>query len=237
MFATCLTLWVTAALLLIAYLHLHARISAACRDRLRPDIERLLIECRWMERHAKSKAEFKTGWNAELLRLHQANLSRPARAIFWFGSFKRALHAEFASILNREIDSWTFVDRNSSSTESYEALMMRCLKSFGWRLDYQEDEHFVLFRDRKRIVLRFEWTARDIACLSVNEVAAAAERSGCSAAYVITNGRFSGAALAMAGEREVIALHCSQFDMLTARSADVAAPLRPQRGERLRLAA
>lgn len=236
MFATCLTLWVTAILLLIAYLHLHARASAVCRATLRLDAERLLIESRWRERHAKSRADFNLLQDAEVTRLHRAHVPRPVRAIFWIGSFRRALYAEFASILGKEIESWTFVDRVSDSPASFEALMLRCLKSLGWRLDYQEHEHFVLIRDRQRLVVRFAWAAHDLECLPVNEVASAAERSGCSAAYVITNGRFSGAALAMADERGVTALHCSQLDLLSARSAAVV-PIRTRQRERLRLAA
>ncbi|QGY04600.1 restriction endonuclease [Methylobacterium mesophilicum SR1.6/6] len=236
MFATCLGLWVTAALLLIAYLHLHARASARCRETLRRDAERLLIESRWRERHAKSRAEFEFLQDAELGRLHRAYVPGPVRAFFWIGSFRRALYAEFASILEREIESWTFVDRVSVSPESFEVLMLRCLKSLGWRLDYQEDDDFVLIRDRHRFVARFAWTTRELECLPVNAVASAAERSGCAAAYVITNGRFSGAALAMAHARGVTALHCSQLDQLLARPAD-AVPIRRRQREKLRLAA
>lgn len=236
MFATCLTLWVTAVLLLIAYLHLHARTSARCRERLRPHVERLLIECRWMERHAKSPGEFKNRWNVEVARLHNAHVSKPTRAIFWVGSFKRALSAEFASILEAELTSWNFVDRASYSPASYERLMLRCLKADGWRMDYQDQEHFILIRDRSRIVVRLQWTDRDLECLVVSEVAAAAERVGCSTACVITNGRFSGAAISMAEEQNVLALHCSQLDLLPARLATIV-PMRGRQKESLRLAA
>lgn len=236
MFATCLTLGVTAVLLLIAYLHLHARISARCRERLRPQVERLLIECRWMERHAKCPGEFKSRWDAEVARLHNAHVSKPLRAIFWAGSFKRALSAEFASILEAELASWSFVDRASYSPGSYQRLMLRCLKADGWRLDYQDQEHFILIRDRRRAVVRLQWTDRDIECLAVSEVAAAAERVGCTTACVITNGRFSGAAISLAEEQNVLVLHCSQLDLLPARSATLA-PMRGRQAEGLRLAA
>jgi hypothetical protein len=236
MVATCTALWVTAALLLLAVLHVRDRIAMACRGSLRPHVERLLIEKRWMERHAKGPAEFALRWNAALAQLHRTHVSKPRRAIFRLGSFRQVLHAEFATILEREIASWTYIDWACASATGYERLMLRCLASIGWRLDYQEDEYFVLIRDRERVVLRFAWSADDVACLAINEAAAAAERSGCPAAYVITNGRFSGAARAMADARHVIALHCSQFDTLTAAPA-AEMPLRPRRRTGLLLAA
>lgn len=236
MFATCLALWVTAVLLLIAYLHLHACTSATCRERLKPQVERLLIESRWMEHHAKSPAEFSCRWGAEVAMLHKVHVSRPRRAIFWIGSFRRALDAEFASVLEKEIESWTFFDRASFSPARYEQLMLRFLHSNGWRLDYQDQEHFILIRDRKRAVVRLQWADRDIECLAVSEVAAAAERVGCTTACVITNGRFSGAAIAMAEEQNVLALHYSQLELLTARPATRIA-VRRRNKEGLQLAA
>lgn len=236
MFATCLTLGVAVASLLLAALHLHVRLSAQCRETLRPHAERLLIECRWMERHAKSTAEFRGRWNAEVSRLHGLQVSKPMRVLFRVGSFRQALYAEFTSILAKEVESWTFVDRASASSSSYERLMLRCLKSAGWRLDHQADEHHVLIRDRKRIVVRLLWADRDIECLAISEVAAAAERSGCSTACVITNGRFTGAANAMAAQRNVLLLHCSQLDLLPSL-ASTTPPVRVRQRERLPMAA
>ncbi len=94
----------------------------------------------------------------------------------------------------------------------------------------------MLMRDRKRVVVRLQWTDRDIECLAVSEVAAAAECVGCTTACVITNGGFSGAAIAMAEEQNVLALHCSQLDLLSARPATSIAARR-QHKESLRLAA
>lgn len=236
MFATCLTLWVTAVLLLIAHLHLHARMSAWCRERLKPHAERLLFESRWIERHARSPAEFRSRWGAEVTRLHKAHVSEPVRAVFWASSFRRAMYAEFAAILEQEIESWTSVDRVSVSPVSYERLMLHCLKSVGWRLDYQDQDQFILIRDRKRAVVRLHWADREIACLAISEVAAAAERVGCTTACVITNGRFSGAAIAMAEEQNVLALHCSQLDLLPVRPATIV-PMRSQQKAGLRFVA
>jgi hypothetical protein len=103
-------------------------------------------------------------------------------------------------------------------------------------MDYQDQEHFILIRDRSRVVVRLQWTDRDLECLVVSEVAAAAERVGCSTACVITNGRFSGAAISMAEEQNVLALHCSQLDLLPARLATIV-PMRGRQKESLRLAA
>ncbi|MCJ2115145.1 hypothetical protein MKK65_00775 [Methylobacterium sp. J-001] len=236
MFATCLTLWVTAVLLLLAYLHLHARAATRCRDKLGPYAERLVIEKRWMERHAKSRAEFQARWDHEVRQLHKAHVSRPVRLIYRLNSFERTLNATFATILGDEVASWTFADRMSFSPASYEKLMLRCLRSIGWRLDYQDGEHFVLIRDRKRVIVHLVWADRDLECLPVGEVAAAASRIGCSAAYVITNGRLGGAASAMATEMNVVALHCSQLDLVAPRAAAFKV-VRSTARERMRLAA
>ena len=219
MFALCLSFGVTAPLLVLAVLHLQIRLAVRCRERLKPQAERLLIESRWMERHAKSPAEFRSRWDAELARLHNLQTSKAMRAIFWIGSFRQALHAECAAILTKEIESWTFVDRSSSSPESYERLMLRCLRTSGWRLNDRDGEHVVLTRERSSIVGRLLWTAHDIECLAISEAAAAASRIGCPNVCVITNGRFTGAAAAMARQLNVALLHCSQLDLLPALAA------------------
>lgn len=236
MSATSLALWVTAILFLLAWLHLQARVVERCRRSIRPQIERLIIENRWMERHARDAAAFEALWNRELIRLHRAHLSRPLRTVVRIGSFRRLVRAEFASILPAEIASWTFVDRASSAQASYEALMLRCLKAAGWRLDYQDQEHFVLLRARTRVVVCLRWADRDIACLPISDVAAAAERAGSATACVMTNGRFSGAARALAEEQNVLALHCSQIELLLPRDKSTVTP-RSVRGTGLRLAA
>ncbi|KAA0122668.1 hypothetical protein CIW48_16315 [Methylobacterium sp. P1-11] len=51
------------------------------------------------------------------------------------------------------------------------------LPEAGWHLDCQDQEHFVLIRDRIRFVLCLYWTDQDLACLPVSDVAAAAERA------------------------------------------------------------
>ncbi|MEE7494261.1 hypothetical protein [Methylobacterium oryzae] len=236
MFATSLALWVTAILIPIAWLHIQVRVTERCRRTVRPHIERLLIENRWLERHARGPAAFEILWDRELVRLRRAHLPRPLRAVVPIGGFRRLVRAEFASILPAELASWTFVDRISSSQASYEALMLRCLKAAGWRLDYQDQEHFVLLRARTRVVVCLHWTDRDIACLPISDVAATAERAGSSTACVMTNGRFSGAARAMAEEQNVLALHCSQIDLLLPRDRTMGTPRRVP-GSGLRLAA
>lgn len=236
MFATCLALGVTAPLLLLAYLHLHMRLAARCRARLKPHAERLLIENRWMEHHASSPAAFRSRWDAEVRRLHRAHLSKPMRAVLWEGSFRRALQSECAAILPKEIESWTFMDRASTSSDSYARLMLRGVSSAGWRLDHRDDEHVVLLRGRTRIVVRLLWTARDIECLAVSEAATAATRLGCPQACVITNGRFTGAAAAMARQQNVLLLHDSQLDQLPAQAARPV-PVRAPRPDGLLLAA
>ncbi|MCJ2123141.1 restriction endonuclease [Methylobacterium sp. J-077] len=138
--------------------------------------------------------------------------------------------------MDAEIVSWTFLDHASFSPASYAALTLRCLKAMGWRLDHQDREHFVLLHDRRRVVVRFEWTDRDLECLAVHEVATAAQHNSCQAACVITNGRFSGAASAMAAEFGVVALHCSQLDLLTPQRAP-APMIRPTSRSDLPLAA
>jgi len=113
-------------------------------------------------------------WGMELRQRYKLSVSRPLRIIFRFSSFERALHAESQGIMDAEIVSWTFLDHASFSPASYAALTLRCLKAMGWRLDYQDREHFVLLHDRRRVVVRFEWTDRDLECLAVHEVATAA---------------------------------------------------------------
>lgn len=236
MFAMSLTLGVTAPLLVLAVLHLQVRLAGRCRERLKPQAERLLIESRWMERHAKSPAEFRSRWEAELAHLHRMQMPKAMRAVFRIGSFRQALHAECAAILTKEIESWTFADRASTSPESYERLMLRCLRTDGWRLDHHDGEHVVLIRERTRIVARLLWTARDIECLAISEAASAASRIGCPNVCVITNGRFTGAASAMARQQGVNLLHCSQLDRLPAPAA-TAVPVRTPRASDLRMAA
>ncbi|MEE7503042.1 restriction endonuclease [Methylobacterium mesophilicum] len=236
MFATSLALWVAAILFLLAWLHFQERATERCRRTIRPQVERLIIENRWMERHARNAAAFEALWDREVARMHRAHLARPLRALVGFRSFKRVVRAEFASILPAEIASWTFVDHAIASQPQYEALMLRCLKAAGWRLDYQDQEHFVLLRARTRVVVRLHWADRDVACLPISDVAAAAERAGSATACVMTNGRFSGAARALAEEQNVLALHCSQIDLLLPRDKAAVAS-RGARGHGLRLAA
>ncbi len=236
MFATSLALWVIAILLLLSWLHLQERVTERCRRAIRPQIERLIIENRWMEHHARGAAAFEALWDRELVRLHRAHLSRPLRAVVRFCGFRRLVSAEFASILPAEVASWTFVDRVSASQAHYEALMLRCLKAAGWRLDYQDQDHFVLLRARTRVVVCLHWADRDVACLPISDVAAAAERAGSTTACVMTNGRFSGAARAMAEEQNVLALHCSQIDLLLPRDKSTVAP-RTARGTGFKFAA
>jgi len=61
-FATSVALWVTAILLLLAWPHLRVRVRERCRRTTRTQIERLLVENRWMERLARDAAAFEALW-------------------------------------------------------------------------------------------------------------------------------------------------------------------------------
>ena len=114
--------------------------------------------------------------------------------------------------------------------------MLRRLKAAAWRVESQHQNSFVLLRARTRVGVCLQWADRHVAYLPISGDAAAAERAGSAEACVMTTGRFSIAARALAEEQNVLALHCSQMDLLPPRDRSMVVP-RSVRGNGLRCAA
>ena len=103
--------------------------------------------------------------------------------------------------------------------------MLWRLKAAAWRLEYQHRNSFVLLRARTRVGVCLQSADRDVAYLPISGDAAAAERAGSAEACVMTTGRFSVAARALAEEQTVLALHCLQMDLLPPRDRSMVVPL------------
>lgn len=114
--------------------------------------------------------------------------------------------------------------------------MLRRLKAAAWGVEYQDQKSFVLLRARTRVGVCLQSADRDVAYLPISGDAAAAERAGSAEACVMTTGRFSVAARALAEEQTVLALHCLQMDLLPPRDRSMVVP-RSVRGNGLRCAA
>jgi hypothetical protein len=206
-----------AALMLVA--HRRNRLTARCRRILRPHAERYVIEKRWLERWSRSPGEFETQWRHRLRRHYRSHVPWRDRALVTPGDFERALNAEFAGLLNREIDSWTFIDRASDSPAAFARLVARSLEQLGWTVrlpaeDRRQGAHLILEDGRNRVAARLHHAATEIECRAVQEVVAAARRDACNLACIVTNGRIGGAVQTLAAAFEVRLLHCSQLDQI-----------------------
>ncbi|GAN48792.1 hypothetical protein ACXR8U_00075 [Methylobacterium radiotolerans] len=102
--------------------------------------------------------------------------------------------------------------------------MLRRLKAAAWGVEYQDQKSFVLLRARTRVGVCLQSADRDVAYLPISGDAAAAARAGSAEACVMANGRFSVAARALAEEQTVLALHCSQMDLLPPRDRSMVVP-------------
>jgi hypothetical protein len=213
---------ISAALMLVA--HRRNRLTARCRDVLRSHAERYVIEKRWLEHWSRSPEEFETRWRQQLREHYRTHVPGRDRILVTPGDFERALNAEFAGLLNREIESWTFLDRASVSSAAFSRLVARCLTHLDWTVlpqgtDRREGAHLILENGRNRVAAHLHHAATEVECRSVQEVVAAARREACNVACIVTNGRIGGAVRTLAAAFDVRLLHCSQLDQLGADPA------------------
>lgn len=204
---------------LLVRLALKDRAARRCRAALRPHAERYVIERRWLERAARSRAAFERRWRGELDAAYRQYVPARDRRLIGFQDFAWALDAESAAITNPEIASWTFIDRVSHSSTSFERAVARCLERFGWQVEAPAGPHrapsLLVVRDgARRVGIRCHYGLQEAECRTVPELVAAAERAGCDAAVLVTNGRFLGATRVLARSAGVDLLHCSQLDRI-----------------------
>ncbi|MGY2048944.1 restriction endonuclease [Methylobacterium sp. JK268] len=208
-----------------------------CRLQLRPHAESYVIEKRWLERWSRSGHDFETRWRGWLAQAYARHVRPAHRPLITRAGFERALNAEFAGLLNREIASWTFIDALSDTPALYERLVGACLDRQGWRatplpFEDRQGADMVLTDGHNRVAVLLHYAGDEAACRLVQEVRSAARRETCNVACIISNGRINGAARALAERLDVLLLHCSQLDQLAEAARPAAAP-----APRLRLAA
>lgn len=204
---------------LIALMRIKLYIIAECRLRLRLDAERIVIEKRWLERHARSRKDYERAWGAELRTLWQAHLPPLVRKLVRLRDFAWALDAELATLTNPEIASWTFIDRASHSRERFERLVARSLEQHGWQVAVLQgadrvDLQLIATRGRARVGIYCHHGAQPAECLAVHDAAIGRTRQRCEAVCVVTNGRFTRPVVVFAQEQDVALLHCSQLDQV-----------------------